>query len=64
MMNVSDESVTIFGNFWIPIGICLKVSFQFVFKLIFGYVSSFFFKFLIFCIVFRLDFCKLQYFLS
>ena len=50
--------------FRIPIGICLKASFQFVFRLIFGYVSSFFFKLLIFCIAFRLYFCKLQYFLS
>ena len=64
MMDVSDGSVTIFGNFRIPIGICLNVSVQFVFKLILGYVSSFFFKFLIFCIAFHLDFCKLQYFLS
>ena len=64
MMDVSDQSVTIFGNFRIPIGTCLKVSFQFVSELIFGYVSSFFFKFLIFCIAFCLDFCKLQYFLS
>ena len=64
MMDVSDESVTIFGNIRIPIGICLNVSVQFVFELILGYVSSFFFKFLIFCIAFRLDFCKLQYFLS
>ena len=62
-MNISDRSVTIFGNFRIPIGICLEVSFQFVFELIFGYVSSFFFEFLIFCIAFQLDFCKLQYFL-
>ena len=64
MMNVSDRSVTNLRNFRIPIGICLKVSFQFVFKLIDGYVSSFFFKFLIFGIAFHLDFCKLQYFLS
>ena len=64
MMNVSERSVTDCENFWIPIGSCLKVSFQFVFRLIIGYVSSFFFKFLIFCIAFRFNFCKLQYFLS
>ena len=48
MMDVSDGSVTIFGNIRIPIGICLNVSVQFVFELISGYVSSFFFELLIF----------------
>ena len=43
--NVSERSVTDCECFRIPIGICLKASFQFVFRLIFGYVYSFFFKF-------------------
>ena len=64
MMNVSERSVTDFESFQIPIGICLKAFPQFVLELIFGYVCSFFFKFLIFCIVFRLYFRNLQYFLS
>ena len=63
-MNVSERSVTDCECFRIPIGICLKASFQFVLRLIFRYVSSFFFKLLIFSIAFDLYFCKLQYFLS
>ena len=56
MMNVSERSVTICECFRIPIGICLKASFQFVFRLIFGYVSSFFFKVIdiLYCVSFIL----------
>ena len=62
MTDVSDESVTIFGNIRILIEICLNVSVQFVFELISGYISSFFFVFLIFLIEFLLYILKFAIF--
>ena len=64
MMNVSERSVTNCKCFRIPIGICLKASFQFVFRLIFGYVSSFFFKFWYFVLCFVYIFVNCNIFCS
>ena len=62
MINVSVETVMIFGNIQILIEICLDVSVYFVSELISGYISSFFFVILLPLIAIWFEFWNLQYF--